>query len=76
MNPAAERERLQRKINRRVRRMALDHYHKQFDKAYIEEVEKPFGQPFSVIINTWPVERLREIDDRLERRTLELFRNG
>jgi superfamily II DNA or RNA helicase len=75
-NPTAERERLRRKINRQVRRFAVDVYSKKYDHAYFNEIEKPFREKFMVILNTWPVDRLREIDDRLERRIMEVYRNG
>ena len=76
INPALERERLQRRINRRVRQFAMDVYGKDFAKAYYQEIEVPFKAKLKVILNTWSVDKLREVDDRLERRVLERFRHG
>jgi hypothetical protein len=73
-NPGVERERLRRQINRHVRRLAINLYEKDYATAYRLEVETPFGAKFSEIINTWGVDRLREVADRLERRIVEVFR--
>lgn len=39
-------------------------------------VEIPFREKFKVIIETWSIDRLREVDDRLQKRVLEAYRNG
>jgi hypothetical protein len=75
-NPGEERERLRRKINRIVKRMAVDKYNKQFQTAYFEEIEKPFRAKFVEILNTWSVDRLVEVYERLERRMIQGYRNG
>ena len=76
VNPAAERDRLRRRINRRVHQMAVEFYAKDYAKAYYQEVQVPFGTSLKVILNTWPVDKLREVDDRMERRLMERFRRG
>ncbi len=76
-NPAEERERLRRKINRLINRLANDVYKKQYQTAYYEEIEKPFGGvKFKEILNNWPVDRLREVYERLERRITKGYRGG
>lgn len=75
-NAAAEREKLIRLINRHVKRLAYHHYHKEYARAYHVEIELPFREKLSVIKNTWTVDKLRQVADRLERRIMEVFRNG
>jgi superfamily II DNA or RNA helicase len=75
-NPAVERELMRRRINRYVRQLAFQLYDKEFQKAYYHEIEVPFRTKFKVIINTWTVDKLREVADRLERRIMQVFRNG
>lgn len=76
VNPAEERERLRRKINRQIKRLAIDVYKKEFATAYYREIEKPFKAKFKVILNTWSVDKLREVHERLERRMTEVYRDG
>lgn len=75
-NPAAEREKLVRQITRHIRRLAVHFYDKDYAKAYIKEIQAPFGAAMSVIQNTWTVDKLRDVADRLERRVLEVFRDA
>lgn len=75
-NPAVERELMRRRINRHVKRLAFQLYDKEFSKAYYNEIEVPFRTKFKVIKNTWTVDQLREVADRLERRVMQVFRNG
>jgi superfamily II DNA or RNA helicase len=74
VNPVQERERLQRKIVRQVRRLGFEVYDKDFQTAFVTEIQRPFGQSWEVISNTWSVDRLRDVQDRLERRITEIFR--
>jgi hypothetical protein len=75
-NPGAEREKLRRRINRHVRQLAFHVHQKDYAKAYHEEIEGPFSVKFTEIINTWSVDKLRQVADRLERRIVEVFRRG
>ena len=75
-NPVAERDKVRRLINRHVRRIAMHVYKRDFGKAYYEEVERHFHAKFKVIIETWGVEKLRPVADRLEKRIREVFRRG
>jgi hypothetical protein len=75
-NPTEERERMRRKINRSIRKLAIDRHGGEFAKTYYEEIERPFRAKFKVILSTWTVERLREVCERLERRIIEVHRNG
>ncbi len=75
-NPGAEREKLRRLINRHVRRLALHVYNKDFAVAYYREIEQRFQQKLVVILNTWTVDKLRQVADHLERRIVEVFRRG
>jgi hypothetical protein len=75
-NPTEERDRMGRKINRSIRKLAIDVYKEDFAKAFYEEIEKPFRTKFKVILNTWTVDRLREVYERLERRIIQVHRNG
>ena len=72
--PGAEREKLRRQINRNIRRLAFKAYAEDFARAYNEEILKPFHEQFAVILNTWSVDRLRQVADRLEQRIVEVFR--
>ena len=76
INPGMERDQMRRRINRRVRQLARNVYQNDYAQAYHQEIEGPFGAKFSVILNTWTVDKLRQVDDRLERRVLEVFRHG
>jgi superfamily II DNA or RNA helicase len=76
INPGMEREKLRRSINRYVRRLAYSIYEKDFQKAYVQEIETPFHAKFKEIINTWGVDKLRQVNDALERRIVEVFRRG
>lgn len=75
-NAAAEREWLRKKINKYARKLAFDVYGQDYKRAWHEEVEVPFHAPFKTILNTWRVERLKEVADRLERRVRETLRRG
>ena len=75
-NPAAERDLMRRRINRHIKQLAFHLYNKDFAKAYYIEIEDPFRTKFTVITNTWTVDQLRQVADRLERRIMEVFRNG
>jgi superfamily II DNA or RNA helicase len=75
-NPAVERELMRRRVNRHVRQLAYRRYDKDYQKAYVQEIEVPFRTKFKVIINTWPVDKLREVADRLEKRIMHEFRNA
>lgn len=70
------RDKVKRNMTRNVRQLAIRAYDKQFDMAYHEEIQKPFGERWSVISNTWSIERMQQINDRLERRIMETCRNG
>ena len=74
--PVAEREKLRRQINRRVKQLAIGYYKRDFANAYYEEIQKPFHEPLTVILNTWGIDKLRQVADRLERRIVELFRHA
>jgi len=76
INPGVEREKLRRQINRRIRQLAFDAYQKDFAKAYYQEIQVPFHEQFKVILNTWTVDKLRQVADRLERRIVEVFRRA
>lgn len=76
INPAVERELMRRRINRHVKRLAFQLYNKDFQKAYHQEIEVPFRTKFKVIVNTWTVDKLREVADLLERRVMQVFRNA
>ena len=67
---------MRRRINRHVRQLAHQLYDKEFQKAYYHEIEVPFRTKFKSIVNTWTVDKLREVSDRLERRIMQVFRNG
>ncbi|HZZ79737.1 MAG TPA: DEAD/DEAH box helicase family protein [Gemmataceae bacterium] len=75
-NPIAERDKLRRVINRHVRRLGIHVYKKDFKRAYYQEIERFFREKFTVIVNTWSVEQLRPVADRLDKRILEVFRRG
>jgi len=75
-NPVVERELMRRRINRHVKQLAFQLYNKEFQRAYYTEIEVPFRTKFKVIINTCTVDQLREVADRLERRIMQVFRNG
>lgn len=75
-SPGQERERLIRQITRNVRRLAIRLHNKDFGAAYTQEIIKPFGSPMLVIQNTWGVDKLRQVADRLERRIMEVFRDA
>jgi superfamily II DNA or RNA helicase len=76
VNPGLERDQMRRRINRMVRQLAKNVYNNDYAKAYHQEIEIPFRTTFKVIINTWSVDKLRQVDDRLERRMVEAFRHG
>jgi superfamily II DNA or RNA helicase len=76
LNPGVERERLREKINRWVKRLAYAQYDKDYQAAYHREIEIPFGASFKVIVNTWTVEQLRRVADRLEDRIMEVYRGA
>ena len=73
-NPVLKREELRRKINKRIKRMALQSYEGKFKEVWYREVELPFKTPFRVILNTWTVEQLQNVLDRLEQRIGEMSR--
>ena len=75
-NPAVERDLMRRRINRRVKQLAYQIYDKDWPKAYYHEIESPFQAKFKEIINTWSVDKLRQVEDRLERRVVEVFRRA
>ena len=75
-NPVAERERIGRKINRHVRRLAYHLYNKDYAEAFVREVQTPFKEKFTVIMQTWSIDRIREVEDHIERRIIEGLRNG
>lgn len=74
VNPAKERERLCRAINKRVRKLGYDKYAGDYKKAYYEEIEKRFRVKFSEMQNTWTVDQLRPVAEHLENRLMEAFR--
>jgi superfamily II DNA or RNA helicase len=76
INPGAEREKFRRRINRHVKQLAVHVHDKDFAKAYYHEIQVPFRVKLSVILNTWSVDKLRQVADRLERRIVEVFRRG
>jgi superfamily II DNA or RNA helicase len=75
-NPGVERELLIDKINRFIRRLAINVYGRAYATAHVQEIEVPFGAKWTVIQNTWPLERLRQIALRLEQRIMEALRRG
>ncbi len=75
-NPVAERERIGRKINRQVRRLAILKYHKKFQDAFYHEINVPFKESLQVILNTWSIDRLRDVEDRIEARLTEELRRA
>jgi hypothetical protein len=76
INPGVEREKMRRRINRRVKQLAYKVYDQDFGKAYHQEIEIPFHASLSVIRNTWSVDKLRQVEERLEQRIIEVFRHG
>jgi len=76
LNPAVEREKIGRRINRWVRQLAYEVYHKDFAKAFHQEIEIPFHEKLTVMLNTWTVDKLRQVEDRMQRRIVEVFRRG
>ena len=76
VNPGVERERLGLEINRLTRRLAVEVYDKDYASAYYREIEIPFGASWKVIQNTWNVEKLREVEQRLKIRLMEALRHG
>ncbi len=67
---------MRRRINRRVKQLAFEIYDKNFGRAYHQEIEVPFRTSLRVILDTWTVDKLRQVEDRLERRIVEVFRRG
>ena len=74
VNPLKERERLCRQINRRVRRLGYHKYGGDYQKAFVEEIERRFGAKFSAMQSAWTVDQLRPIAEHLENRMMEVFR--
>ena len=75
VNPGAQREKLRAQINQRVRTLAKEVYEKDYARAYHQEIEIPFHRSLKVILNTWNLEQLRTVADRLEHRMMEVFRS-
>ncbi len=75
-NPVAERDRIGRKINRHVRRLAYHLYHKDYAEAFYREIQVPFKEKFAEIMHSWNIDRIREVEDYIERRIVEGLRNG
>lgn len=65
--PPQEREQLRQKINRIIKKKAIDRYDRDYPRAYYHEIQVPFRSPLTVILNTWPIERLRDVLTYLER---------
>jgi hypothetical protein len=74
VNPAQDRERIRRRINRYVKRLVYRVYDKNFAEGYTQEIEIPFGEKLTVMMKTWNVEQLREVEARLNKRMAEVFR--
>jgi hypothetical protein len=67
---------MRRHTNRHIRQLAYQVYHEDFQKAYHQEIEVPFREKFTVMFSTWTVDQLRQVADRLEKRIMQVFRNG
>jgi len=76
VNPIAERDAMRRRINRRIRQLAKNVYANNYANAYYTEIEIPFRTKFKIIVDTWGVDKLRQVDNRLEKRVTEAFRHG
>ena len=62
---------MRRRVPRRVRHLASILYANNYAEACRQEVEVRFDTTFDIIINTWSLEKLRDVDDWLDKRVVE-----
>lgn len=70
------RENLRKKIRRNVQRIASRIYKNEYALAWSMEVHKPFGITKLEEIETWSVDRVRELADYLKDRVAEAYVTG
>jgi superfamily II DNA or RNA helicase len=75
-NPGVEREKFSEEITRTTKRLAIILYDRNYQTAFVEEIEVPFGTTWKIIKNTWSVEQLDKVAQRLRTRLREALRHG
>jgi len=65
-----------RRVNRLINRLAGKVYGGDFQKCWVECLMKPYGVDWTTIKNTWTVNQIDQLADKLEERLVEAFKNG
>lgn len=65
-----------RRVNRLINRLAGKVYAGDFQKCWVECLMRPFGVDWTTVKNTWTVNQIEQLADKLEERLVEAFKNG
>jgi hypothetical protein len=64
------------RINRLINKLAGKVYGGDFKSCWTEELIRPYGVSWAVIKNTWTIQELDRLGNRLEERLTAAFKNG